>query len=404
VANFGFWIDLSSIQLSEDNTSSIQAMPLGDYQHPVHGKISFTPERVQRFADNVNNGVRGQALDIDYDHKEFSGIAAGWVQAAEASDQGLKLSVQWTPKAAEHIKAGEYRYFSPEFSDSWTHPKSGQKFDDVLFGGALTNRPFLKDIAPVNMSEVILAEGDREKKDGGGMNEETRKQMAALLGLPDDATEEQILGAMQANKAAEDQRKADEAAKNGTQDANKGGTGTGGGPASGGTGTQQVAASEGIPTHLTKLAETNPELAAYLAEQQRTIQNLATANRLSEADATVRRFNDMARERGFALPPAATDQLKTLLSDPSVSPNVVKSLSSVFETIAKTGLIQLGEQGGSQAHNEDLNDDVKKFNDEVERVQREKKLSWIDAVDEVSVTQPQLYEGYRTHSYAFREN
>src|SRR3954470_7549337 len=163
-------------------------MPLGKYKHPFFGEININEERVKRFADNVNNRVRGTDLDIDYDHKMTSGEAAGWVTAADARADGLYLLVDWTPKARQSIREKAYRYFSPEFTDEWEHPKTGAKHKDVLFGGGITNRPFLKDIAPVNASELVL--GDQATTTGGtGMDP---KELRKLLGLSEDATDDQV--------------------------------------------------------------------------------------------------------------------------------------------------------------------------------------------------------------------
>src|SRR5690348_2984540 len=98
-------------------------MPLGTYEHPLHGKIDITPERIARFAENVRNNVREIELDIDYDHKANGGDAAGWVRQAEARPDGLWILVEWTKSAYGKIKERAYRYFSPEFVDEWTHPK-----------------------------------------------------------------------------------------------------------------------------------------------------------------------------------------------------------------------------------------------------------------------------------------
>jgi hypothetical protein len=98
---FGYWTDLSTIELSDNGPTWIQAMPLGKYKHPFFGDIDITPERVKRFSDNVNSNVRGTELDIDYDHKMTSGEAAGWVKAADARPTGLYLLVDWTAKARQ---------------------------------------------------------------------------------------------------------------------------------------------------------------------------------------------------------------------------------------------------------------------------------------------------------------
>jgi hypothetical protein len=149
---FGYLV--STKTFDEDDPSWIHALALGKFNHPTHGEIEITPERVERFADNVNNRVRGIDIDIDYDHKAKDTAAAGWVRAAQSRDDGLWLQVDWTDRAKAAIKSKEYRYFSPEYRDEWNEHK------DVLFGGGLTNRPFLKDLVPLNLSEYAPATAD----------------------------------------------------------------------------------------------------------------------------------------------------------------------------------------------------------------------------------------------------
>lgn len=83
----GYLVDLATVTLDDLNSGNsaswIQAMPLGTYDHPVYGEIDFTPEKIAQFAENVNSNVRGTELDIDYDHKEHGGQAAGWVKRGE---------------------------------------------------------------------------------------------------------------------------------------------------------------------------------------------------------------------------------------------------------------------------------------------------------------------------------
>src|SRR5688500_14837475 len=116
MADFGFIIDIQGHSFGEA-PEWIQAFPIGTWQHPVHGKIAITPDKVAKLAANVHAGIRGQDLDIDYDHKAKDGTAAGWVRDAEARTDGLYLKIEWTEKAREHIANREYRYFSPEFTE-----------------------------------------------------------------------------------------------------------------------------------------------------------------------------------------------------------------------------------------------------------------------------------------------
>jgi hypothetical protein len=193
---FTHYVDLGTLQLDEQGGTWITAMRVGEYQHPIYGLIKLTPERIKRFADNVKLNVRGIDLDIDYDHKldpTKGREAAGWVKDAKVEGDQLKLLVDWTQTALGKIKEKAYRYFSPEFKDSWTDA-AGQKHQDVLFGGGITNRPFLKDLLPLNLSELTFAdEPDQEEP----MLTDVEKKLRAKLGLPEDATNEQVLEKME---------------------------------------------------------------------------------------------------------------------------------------------------------------------------------------------------------------
>lgn len=391
MADFGFLVDLHKVELDESGvlpTSWVQGMTLGTYQHPVYGEITFTEERIKRFSDNVNNNVRGTELDIDYDHKEKDGKAAGWVKkAADRGAEGLYLLVEWTQAAAASIKAREYRYFSPEFKDEWTHPKTSQKFKDVLFGGALTNRPFLKDIQPVNLSEAfaeLYTEHHPEQEEG--MDEETRKRLAKSYGLPDDATEEQIMEAADKQSADRDNNSGGDSSTTTTT------TTTGSGPAvdsdqsrtdDGGTGT--VAASDGIPADLLKLAENNPAvkwLADKLAEQDKQIQTTQTALRLSEVE-------NMMSKLSESIPPAVSDELRKFML--SATQEQGAAVYKMFENLGQTGLVTLGESGqGAESGN--TNDAMKRFEEKVaEKRKADPALTYADAVDAVSLEEPKLF-------------
>ena len=194
-----YWVDLKGIAFEDGRPDSswLQAFPVGEYTHEVYGKIKMTVERARNMATNIVSKVRGIDLAIDYGH-DSGGEAAGWVTSAEARHDGLWLFVEWTQAAAVSIREGKYRYFSPEYMDEWTHPQSGDKFKDVMVGGGLTNRPFLKNILPVNLSEI---EGHTDpqatKQEGGGM-EELLEKLRKALKLDDGVEEDAILEALTA--------------------------------------------------------------------------------------------------------------------------------------------------------------------------------------------------------------
>ena len=144
----------------------LHAVPLGEFHHPVYGRLVFTRERLQRFADNIRRRIRGIDLAIDYEHGQDLAKgrrAAGWIVGAEVRADGLWLLARFTDEARREIHAGHWRYLSPDYQDEWTDAR-GQRWRDVLFGAALTNRPFLKELAPIAPSGerggVYLPPGD----------------------------------------------------------------------------------------------------------------------------------------------------------------------------------------------------------------------------------------------------
>jgi hypothetical protein len=376
----GYLVDLAKVKLDESNgvyTSVIQGMTVGKYQHPVFGEIDITPDRIKRFAENVNNHVRGTDLDIDYDHKARSGEAAGWVKSAEARNDGLFLHVEWTEEAAGKIKNKAYRYFSPEFDDEWTHPKSGQKFQDVLFGGGITNRPFLKDIMPINLSEAFASAEQVETDEGGKMDP---KKLRELLGLPEDATDEQVTTKLTELKTAQDQNKPGE-----------------GGDKKGGAGGASQLSEEVI-----RLAEQSPAVKALtdlVATQSKQLEEIGTTLRLAEVKNTTTQLSESAAAKKRAYPAAVLEGVQKLLlkvTDKQLSEEIVKT----FSDLSDSGFVELGERGSTP--DEHSSDSVKQFEAAVKKFQDDNpKASYLDAVNEVARRDPKLFSEYRSESTAF---
>lgn len=151
----------SEVKLSEkkDVPPEVQVLKVGKFKHPSYGEFEITPETLVRMKENFEKKVRRVDIAFDYFH-DSDKIAAGWPKALELREDGAELwatNVEWTPRAKQMLADKELRYFSPDFSFEWTDPETGAVFKDVLFGGGLTNRPFLKDMAPItSLSEKLL--------------------------------------------------------------------------------------------------------------------------------------------------------------------------------------------------------------------------------------------------------
>ncbi len=365
--NQGYWIELSGIQFNEgEQITHMQALPLGSYHHPVYGRINVTPEKVARMVQNFNDGVRGTDIDIDYDHKVNTGKAAGWVRAMHAKPDGLWFDVEWTQAAKDSIKAGEYKYFSPEFADAWKHPKTGKVHKDVVFGGGITNRPFLKDILPINLSEIFGS----EPYEGGNAVEELLKQLAEMLGLSNDSTQEQILASL-TTKLSEGGDDAD-----GDDDTDEG------------EGEEENGESGESETELAQLAEKNPLVKKLMEEQaaaSRRLIALEATNTLHEVSSAVTKLTE---GKGFAIAPKVQDKLVKVLC--LTESKVRADLLSVLGELT-SNIIELGERGGRKSPF--VGDPSKQFNEKIKAKQAE-GMSYADAAVALSAEEPELFEAY----------
>lgn len=99
--------------------------------------------------------------------------------------------VEWTPKAQEYLKNREYRYLSPVVTVRRKDRKA-----IGLHSVALTNTPAIDGMfAIVNSAGFPAGEIDDPQ---GGENMEFLKALAAMLGLPETATEEDVKNAVDA--------------------------------------------------------------------------------------------------------------------------------------------------------------------------------------------------------------
>jgi len=353
---YGFLVDLQGLSFDEGSPAWIQAFPLGKWNHPVYGEIDVTPEKVTRMAANVKANVRGQDLDIDYDHKATTSEAAGWVKDADARTDGLWLSVEWTKEALGKIKDRAYRYFSPEYTDEWEHPSSKVKYKDVLFGGGITNRPFLKGILPLNLSEAFA---DEPKVENTGGTLDTKK-ILELLKLNEDATDEQVT-----TKLSELMEPVEPVA-----------------PVEPKTDPQVQA-----------LAESDP-LVKGLVEK---IATLEAANRLSEVNLALKEVDEV--DGSFAIAPATLAEARTIALE---APKAVgDKVIALLKEMKKTGVVDLREHAGGKGNSTSNSGDTatKRFNDAVEKVATDRKLSYADAATAVSGEEPELFDEYRNESY-----
>lgn len=361
LAKFLFY-DMQSETLTKE--SWIHMVPYAKIKHPEYGEINFDERLVKDLYSSFIDGVRGTELDIDYDHKEHNGKAAGWIKQAEIRSDGLWGLISWTDEAYNAIQNKEYKYFSPEFWDEWTNPVTGVEHTNVLFGGGITNRPFLKDLQPLSLSEKMFT----EKKGTSLMTPEQIAELAKSLGLADTATTEEVFAALvEKLKPADKEESLDEASE-------------------AGQGAQQALVGAGATlSENTQVAL----LQKLLNENQHELAEMRTAS-------TIKQLSELASEKGFALTPVMEDELKVLLSEVN-DKKTRNGFISTFRKFMEGGMVKLGETAinGSKTQDEaDAISDSSKFNEAIEKLQNEKSMTYAEAASTLAETNPELFKGY----------
>lgn len=171
---------------------------------------SFTRQKAYFDQLKAKPGFRGQRFD--YDHLSWAPGGTTETSAycmdmdirgtGENTDDGLYVKLELTPTASQKVKAREYCYLSQEAivedlpSDAQGMPRI-RAIEPT--GGALTNKPALP-VRAMNR-ENQLSPGSAPGEPRNNMAEEaatkkennTMKTIAVALGLPEDATESDIL-------------------------------------------------------------------------------------------------------------------------------------------------------------------------------------------------------------------
>jgi hypothetical protein len=425
-------VDLVTVKLDEtttdgqtSDTSWVHALPLGEYQHPVFGKMKYTADKIRAFADSVNVRVRGidPSINIMHGVNGGDGEAAGWVKKAEARPDGLWVFVEWTKSAASKIKEKAWRYFSAEYQDKWTDA-GGREHRDVFFGGALTNRPYMKNLLPINLSEgsvdamVGLAElvvSQRQELaadnatntpapitlsaniDGptpgstgtplsntgaSGTNDPSKevdvdlKTLTELLGLPEGTTEADVLAKLAELKPTT--------------------------PVVVPPVTPPTVPKVQLSEELRKLSEDNPMVKALLDTVDAQNKALAEHNiALREADVS-RRLSEFDRSK-IVLTPTAKDMVHDFAMDLPIA--MSDRFWEILEKMRASSamMVELGERAGTSVRYGRAKDPVSMFMDEANKIAKEKEITLSEAMEQVATGDPKLYNEYRANSYSYRD-
>lgn len=362
--NLSYIVSLSDLKL-EGDTTWIHALPFGQYKHPLWGVIDASMEKVSGLAESVKKKIRGidPSINLNHDNDSPDGAAA-WVKDAEVRSNGLWLFVEFVKDAAQKVRDKKFKYFSVEFADEW-EDSEGKKHKDVVIGGALTNRPFMKNLVPINLSEGVI---DNAFDLVSGI---TGKEVATLKeGSMDEKDLQKIIDGVVAKLA--EVKPTTEPTKT------------------------DVAKLEEIE-EFRKLAEVNPvakSLLAHFEHQAKAIAESGKKMRETLVDSQLAEFDnskmaltpaskELAREIMLAIPDEVTGKFLQFMEGVRTSANFMVELGERSGAGVRRGFT-MGEKTATQ-----------EFSERTQELMLNEKIDFLTAVEKVAAADPALYERYR---------
>lgn len=164
-------------------------MPLGNVT-TTKGNFFVDEESVKSMKKFFEK--RGLDIVVDYEHQSLSdkkALAGGWIKDFYIKENFVVAKVEWTEQAKQEIESKQYRYLSPTL-----FLKNGRPVR--LHSVALTNTPAIDKMTPLTLNDDIMEELGKE--------DDKMEKLVQLLGLDENASEDDIL------KAVEELKKANE--------------------------------------------------------------------------------------------------------------------------------------------------------------------------------------------------
>lgn len=169
----------------------VHLLPAGTFTG-LDGRGPYVAPNPEAIVQASRRAAGRRQMVVDYDHAtdliqlkpQVSGDpipAAGWIVGMQARADGVWGLVEWTERAAALLARREYRYLSPVFR---TDRKTGAV--GAILRASLTHTPNLDQLTALASAEEDF------------MDDRTRADILALLGLDPEAEDAAILAAIRA--------------------------------------------------------------------------------------------------------------------------------------------------------------------------------------------------------------
>jgi len=164
-----------------DISEPFEVLRVGDYKRSGDD-FEVTEQSLDSMVSNFQAAQEhGHEIPVDWDHSFAEGgtsKAAGWIKSLFRKGQSLFAQVKWTDQAKQDIESEHFRFISAEFSDDWKD-EHGDAHGPTLLAAGLTNRPFLRGMTPVALSDRTEKEINTLRLAGV---DEIERQIHALSG------------------------------------------------------------------------------------------------------------------------------------------------------------------------------------------------------------------------------
>lgn len=146
-------------------SSEIHVVPTGTWMHWSGQEFSIDTDTIKELVRNFREGVRKDIpITAGHDNGMSGGElpAVGWFKdVVDKGVQGLYAFVEWTAEGNRLLRDKAFKYFSAELQFDYQDLETGISKDAVLVGGALTNKPFFKQL---DMDPVAAFSDEQKKK------------------------------------------------------------------------------------------------------------------------------------------------------------------------------------------------------------------------------------------------
>lgn len=134
-----------------DNEEDCRAQQRAINRNEASDPNGITVQTVGILADSLKNAIRTLRIARPKFYTPLVGGEAVFQESPDGIYAELWAEIRWTEKALEYIRNEEFRYISPEFDLEFTDEGTGNIIGAALLAIGLTNRPFLKGMAPVEI-------------------------------------------------------------------------------------------------------------------------------------------------------------------------------------------------------------------------------------------------------------